>query len=641
MTHPPPGRNDACPCGSGRKYKRCCMEREQAHRSADGHLRLDDGKSSSSSRIFDPELRSEMSDVWELDAVPFPARFADDAAARPVAVLIGSGPIVVHASTLDSAPAEPDELASILAREVDAAIAAAERVPLRIHVRHESVADALRPVLGRRGIAVRAVGRLTNLRDAAESLVAHLGGIENAPMASLPETWAGWGIPRDDIAGLFRAAAAYYRARPWQLVANDEPIRASLPGGAEWHSIVLGNAGQEYGLALYSDRADLEYLYSGPDPRRALLEVGGTLLSITYATKAALPPRMRREVHDAGWEIAGPAAYPLLMVLGTPGGGVRRSQIGQLIALLGAVPRFVAARHEGVSGGAPAEAWTDSLTSAELLFEGPSASWLETFWDRPGHLTLCGPAGPGATSDVRLRDVPDEERAALVRKTLDRFIQHCQTDGRFAAVSAPTAMKHARPAWLFLQFLTGYQEIGPGGVTEFDLREFLYNWYPRKVMASEQEARGVLGSLRRFFSFLAEVDGIECPWADQVLRDRDAFLAMWYSSRGLGPEARNNNWLAPFTADLEQRAFLPANDAEAIEWGGLMGEKEATLFDEVQRLWLRWRDEIIRAGTKDRDAVYAALKQRQRAWANTPNALVGNETPVRAVKRERQGSRRK
>jgi hypothetical protein len=24
------GRNDACPCGSGRKYKRCCLERDQA-----------------------------------------------------------------------------------------------------------------------------------------------------------------------------------------------------------------------------------------------------------------------------------------------------------------------------------------------------------------------------------------------------------------------------------------------------------------------------------------------------------------------------------------------------------------------------------------------------------------------------------
>jgi uncharacterized protein YecA (UPF0149 family) len=24
------GRNDACPCGSGKKYKKCCMAKEEA-----------------------------------------------------------------------------------------------------------------------------------------------------------------------------------------------------------------------------------------------------------------------------------------------------------------------------------------------------------------------------------------------------------------------------------------------------------------------------------------------------------------------------------------------------------------------------------------------------------------------------------
>ena len=27
-----PGRNDPCPCGSGQKYKRCCLEKDQAQR---------------------------------------------------------------------------------------------------------------------------------------------------------------------------------------------------------------------------------------------------------------------------------------------------------------------------------------------------------------------------------------------------------------------------------------------------------------------------------------------------------------------------------------------------------------------------------------------------------------------------------
>ncbi|MGQ0540028.1 MAG: SEC-C domain-containing protein [Gemmatimonadaceae bacterium] len=384
MSHPPPSRNDPCPCGSGRKYKRCCMEREQPLPFADRPLRLVDGGPSKDSRIFDPALRPLLSDDWELEAVPFPARYADDPAARPVAVLVGSGPLVVHCKTLRTAPAEPDELARVLAHEVDVAIGAAQRAPRRIDVRHASIADALRPLLQTRGITVRGVGSLTNLREAAQSLCSHLAGKEDAPMASLPETWAGWGLPRDSVARLFRAAAAYYRARPWEQVADDRPIVAALADGAEWHASILGNAGQEFGLALHSDREDLELLYGNTDPKRALLEMRGMVLSVTFSAKDDLPPRMRREISASGWEIAGSAAHPLLMVMGTPGGGVRHSQAAEVIALLRAVPRFVAAMQGDISrGGKPSERWTDAETGAVLSFDSSSRAAPEAFGTNP------------------------------------------------------------------------------------------------------------------------------------------------------------------------------------------------------------------------------------------------------------------
>ncbi|HLA78685.1 MAG TPA: SEC-C metal-binding domain-containing protein [Vicinamibacteria bacterium] len=31
----PVGRNEPCPCGSGRKYKRCCLEKDAAHLSTE------------------------------------------------------------------------------------------------------------------------------------------------------------------------------------------------------------------------------------------------------------------------------------------------------------------------------------------------------------------------------------------------------------------------------------------------------------------------------------------------------------------------------------------------------------------------------------------------------------------------------
>ncbi len=41
-----PGRNDPCPCGSGKKYKRCCLEKDEATAGAEAAReaqRVDDG----------------------------------------------------------------------------------------------------------------------------------------------------------------------------------------------------------------------------------------------------------------------------------------------------------------------------------------------------------------------------------------------------------------------------------------------------------------------------------------------------------------------------------------------------------------------------------------------------------------------
>src|SRR5258707_11522044 len=38
-----PGRNDVCPCGSGHKYKRCCLERDEAHERQERTVRAQEG----------------------------------------------------------------------------------------------------------------------------------------------------------------------------------------------------------------------------------------------------------------------------------------------------------------------------------------------------------------------------------------------------------------------------------------------------------------------------------------------------------------------------------------------------------------------------------------------------------------------
>ena len=51
---PTAGRNDPCPCGSGKKYKRCCLEREEA-------------ASKEERRAHAAELQATMAEVMELD----------------------------------------------------------------------------------------------------------------------------------------------------------------------------------------------------------------------------------------------------------------------------------------------------------------------------------------------------------------------------------------------------------------------------------------------------------------------------------------------------------------------------------------------------------------------------------------------
>ena len=43
------GRNDPCPCGSGRKYKRCCLDKDSQRTESAGHLQVARGSTSRAS----------------------------------------------------------------------------------------------------------------------------------------------------------------------------------------------------------------------------------------------------------------------------------------------------------------------------------------------------------------------------------------------------------------------------------------------------------------------------------------------------------------------------------------------------------------------------------------------------------------
>ncbi|MGH7713223.1 MAG: hypothetical protein ACREOG_18175, partial [Gemmatimonadaceae bacterium] len=115
---------------------------------------------------------------------------------------------------------------------------------------------------------------------------------------------------------------------------------------------------------------------------RAMYGARGAVLCVSFNPAGEVPARMRREIRNAKWEIAGPAAYPMLMALNTPGGGVQGPQLEVLVRLLAALPRFVALRRKRAGGAGAKKAlhWKDKAAAVTLTFTPqPRLVWADLF----------------------------------------------------------------------------------------------------------------------------------------------------------------------------------------------------------------------------------------------------------------------
>jgi hypothetical protein len=636
-----PGRNDPCHCGSGVKYKKCHEARDREAAGSPQLRLLAGAPEPARRRLLNLPPAAQLNRAWELDIAPVPGTFADDPAARPAAILVVAPPFVLACEIVNQPSAEPRELAEVLAREVVTAAKQTGVTPAHISIRHPTLVEPLGRALVPHGIGVLVEEELPGVADALRSLLAHVyGGI--VPLQQLraqPETWAGWGMPARLVARMFSAAAAYHRAAPWKISAGEIPIFVSRPGGHAWTAVILGAAGEQTGLTLYADGADLERMYArgDGDPATAFNAIRGAIVSVLFNTRTELPRRMRSEIQSAGWDIAGPNAYPTLLVLNTPGGGIRQQQFEDLVAALESVPRF-AQKFAPVFAGAiqdePQVDWTDAETGVTCRMDFGDESF-QGFAPPPIVLDPAGPEGPGATPLAAL----DEQSAARsVNRTLTRFRAWLRKPGRHKPPSDAAVRRHADVARLFAE-LCAHASLKPvTAVTEYDLREFLYDWFPRKVTCTERDARAMLVSLRRFFEFLEEREGVVCPWGWPIIADTETFAIRRASfPGGFFWDERVQAWQAPHTRDLAGRILLPVSDSRGgIEWGRTMGRIEYTLNREAHRLWIAWRDEAVRSGTRAPVDVLGFALAKQRAWAGAPNPNCAGFTPKAAIARERQ-----
>lgn len=640
----PLGRNDPCHCGSGRKYKKCHEAQDQDAQRAPRLQLVRNAPEPVRRTLRTAPPPDALAGRWELAVAPFPGRFGDDATARAVMVMLVTGGFVVSAEMANRPPEEPDALAALMAHEVQRTIEATGVVPPHVHVRQATLAPPLRDRLRAHRIGVRVHDTLPALDEALQGLIGHLlGGI--TPLAMLraePETWAGWGLPPELVRELFSAAAAFHAAAPWTIAGNEPPIRVSRADGPEWSVVVMGAAGEEYGLACYASPDDLDRLYDAvdPEPAHAFLDMRGTIVSLLFASRQEIPRRMREEIKAAQWEVHGLQGYPTLMVLNTPGGGISTADATLLRDALRSVPRFVVGHPHVFADEAvvPEDvSWTDPDTGLTCRVDANDG--LTALLSVHERLEPCGPSGPGATPGAMLALTSDEDIAraeTLIATTLTRFRTWLQGSASGKPVSESTAMAHERNARLLVEQCVHGSARPITAITEYDLRFFLFDWYPRKVLGTEREARALLTSLRRFFAYLHAHERVTCPWASPILADADAFLDRWRRCpRGFFWDAAVQAWQREAVSDLAARVLLPDDDpASGLTFGAAMGAESARLHAELHNHWLRWRDALIARGTTAPAELLSALRERTHAWATTPQAALDGRTPVAVVTAE-------
>lgn len=636
-----PGRNDPCPCGSGRKYKRCCLRNERRTDRADATFGRHGLPSPTPDRI--PGTVMEGVTEWQVDAVPVPTRFEDDPEARPVCVVVMAADIVLHCELLARLGGEAEDVAAALQEGILTAAERVGRLPDDVDVRHPEVAAALSERLERRGVEVWCEPELADIEAFGHGMLLEDFDFGAWPPLSSPATWAAWGHPDEAIAGLFEAAAAFYRAAPWRHLPDPGRLDVEIDEVSIWTAAVLGAADVEFGLALYENPEDLEaaaspfgWPGSGPDGMSIPATLEDRVLSLTFDPPEEIHRPTRKEISRKGWEVAAPSAYPTLLVLNTPGGGLPAQDLADLTAALRAVAEV--AEHIEEESELPEDGRWETKSGVHIWMRGEVAP---SPWDAPTSLAPGDAVGPGADPEGALHPDPDPE--ALLAESdpiLDRFARHLDREKGFGSA---TVEKHASNADIFCEYLATWEAVPLGAVHERDLRYFLFDWYIRKVMDSEVRARSMPVSLERFFRFLAEEGEIDCPWAEVVLSEREAYeLRRESFPGGFWWDEGVGLWSWSLWRDLERRVMLPDDTIgdTGMSWDDPARAGQGSLHQELRRRWLLWRDEEIRAGTTEPEALRHAVTARQRAWESRPHPDHEGLSPLEVVERERRSGSR-
>ncbi|HEX2187591.1 MAG TPA: SEC-C domain-containing protein [Longimicrobiaceae bacterium] len=605
-----PARNDPCPCGSGRKYKACCM-------AADAALERTAAVAGSGAPAATPEAwlpLARAAKVWEAEVAPLPFGYETGGEEAPSLAMVMAAGFVVHGDVLAHRPVGDVERARAVAGAVSAARRVLGVLPERLHVRDEALAAALAEELGPQGITVRAAP-LPAMDEALDGALEHMGGSPAAAWMTTPATWRETEATPAELADFHAAAAEFFQAAPWESLDDADVLLLTFPDGAEWAGTIMGSLGVEFGLSLYSDPDDVLGMEEDATPDELLSEMSGASLTASFDPRGELTRAMQREVAAAGWEVAGPSAYPRIFGIHLPLRRVTAADVRRMTLALRAVAHVA-------RGDDPEE--KTGVRVVALPPEGDPA-----YWPIAEEATPICPEGPGADPAAALRGWDAAEEVERAEKERFGRLRGWLEEQRLPGADRSSDLRNAR---IWSDYLVS-QALPAGAVTEHDLYLFLYDFYSRKGGASKAAARALPRTLPRIFRFLEEREGIRYPFAAAVLRELEEI------ERG----AREDGTPLEEVLGRLGRSVYEHLDARAMQhdrslpgapsgWPVFMDLEVARLERELQRRWLLWYDEAVRKGIVDYQALEQVLVGRQREWENAPHRDLGGRTPAAVVR---------
>jgi hypothetical protein len=603
-------RNDPCPCGSGKKYKACCMARDEARahaRSLIGEEAFDKAEGTMMGLMREAK-------VWSADIAPAIGSVREAPDAALTVVLVCAGEFVAHAGVIPRRPAGVAERAQEVAAAVEAAIRIVGATPEQVNVPHVDLAQALALQLAGRGIDVVCAGS-EELSDAMDATLAHMDPSPADGRMAIASTWRETGASADELADFHEAAAAFYAAAPWDEMDVPETLLLEFAGEkSPWAASLMGSGGQSFGLVLHSSPEALRELWTSFDPSSAFLNMDGFTLTVDFDRKGELTRTMQREISAARWPIAGARAYPRLFSMNLPGRWIGPGEVRRATQALRAVTLLA-------RGGDPLAETGVRVTPFDP--EADDDSRLDWFDAPEDAVTICA-EGPGVEPrpHFAMWDSAEEleARIAAEEARVAGFAEWLREQG-VPEEEAKIDFDNA-DAWRWSVGGVGF----PGAATELDLRLFLYDLYVRKTDPTPEAVRALPRSMRRMVRWLEEREGVRYPFAAGVLDELERIAAR---AREMDEPLEDTLRILSYDVydDVDIRAMLPSSDG----WPDLMNIDVARLRHELQRRWLLWYDELVRSGMTDLVELEDVLLARQREWETTPHPRVGDRTPAQVL----------